>query len=63
MAHLPCVRPGAICLTNDAQGGVTYCQTFDAENNLVTVETLSSGTYSNKTVSMMVSFVYDGAGN
>jgi len=50
-------------MTQRVQEGVTYCQTFDAENRLVTVETLSSGNCSSKTVSTTVSYVYGGAGN
>jgi len=50
-------------MTSRVQNGVTYCQTFDNENHLVTVENLSSGSCSNKTVATTTSFVYDGDGN
>jgi len=62
---------GSDSYTYDANGnmisrvenGVTYCQTFDTENHLVTVENLSSGSCSNKTVATTTTYVYDTGGN
>jgi len=45
------------------ENGVAYCQTFDTENHLVTVENLSSGDCSNKTVATTTTYVYDADGN
>jgi len=50
-------------MTSRVDNGVTYCQTFDTENHLVTVENLSSGDCSNKTVATTTTYVYDADGN
>jgi len=45
------------------QSGTTYCQTFDSENRLVTVDQLSSGTCASPTVSATTKYIYDGNGS